>query len=184
VYVCIVVCCFFVLLCFCVFDCSVCVDALLLFDVCCLLFVVCCLLFVVCCLRMVCCVCDCLCGMCCPHFLVSIVVSIPACHAGDPGSIPGRGVPLLLLLFANHLFSLASFPSGNVDAHQMDGTYAISTTDPARSCPHDSVFAVKVSTNVLGMSRATTWSDRCELYGMDAESVRHARWTHCSTGVW
>jgi hypothetical protein len=24
-------------------------------------------------------------------FLVSIVVSIPACHAGDPGSIPGRG---------------------------------------------------------------------------------------------
>ena len=22
--------------------------------------------------------------------LVSIVVSIPACHAGDPGSIPGR----------------------------------------------------------------------------------------------
>ena len=23
--------------------------------------------------------------------LVSIVVSIPACHAGDPGSIPGRG---------------------------------------------------------------------------------------------
>ena len=26
------------------------------------------------------------------HILVSIVVSIPACHAGDPGSIPGRGV--------------------------------------------------------------------------------------------
>ena len=24
--------------------------------------------------------------------LVSIVVSIPACHAGDPGSIPGREV--------------------------------------------------------------------------------------------
>ena len=24
-------------------------------------------------------------------FLDSIVVSIPACHAGDPGSIPGRG---------------------------------------------------------------------------------------------
>ena len=27
---------------------------------------------------------------------VSIVVSIPACHAGDPGSIPGRGA------FFNH----------------------------------------------------------------------------------
>ena len=27
--------------------------------------------------------------------LVSIVVSIPACHAGDPGSIPGRGGLLL-----------------------------------------------------------------------------------------
>ena len=25
-------------------------------------------------------------------FRGSIVVSIPACHAGDPGSIPGRGV--------------------------------------------------------------------------------------------
>ena len=24
-------------------------------------------------------------------FLDSIVVSIPACHAGDPGSIPGQG---------------------------------------------------------------------------------------------
>ena len=28
--------------------------------------------------------------------LVSIVVSIPACHAGDPGSIPGRGAFLPL----------------------------------------------------------------------------------------
>ena len=25
-------------------------------------------------------------------FRDSIVVSIPACHAGDPGSIPGRGI--------------------------------------------------------------------------------------------
>ncbi|URE25485.1 hypothetical protein MUK42_37110, partial [Musa troglodytarum] len=25
----------------------------------------------------------------------SIVVSIPACHAGDPGSIPGNGVNFL-----------------------------------------------------------------------------------------
>ena len=25
------------------------------------------------------------------HILNSIVVSIPACHAGDPGSSPGRG---------------------------------------------------------------------------------------------
>ena len=28
----------------------------------------------------------------------SIVASIPACHAGDPGSIPGRGVAFGLLL--------------------------------------------------------------------------------------
>ncbi len=27
--------------------------------------------------------------------LGSIVVSIPACHAGDPGSIPGRGDVIL-----------------------------------------------------------------------------------------
>ena len=30
--------------------------------------------------------------------LVSIVVSIPACHAGDPDSIPGREALLLFLL--------------------------------------------------------------------------------------
>ena len=30
----------------------------------------------------------------------SIVVSIPACHAGDPGSIPGRGVFRVLLFRA------------------------------------------------------------------------------------
>ena len=29
-----------------------------------------------------------------PSILVSIVVSIPACHAGDRGSIPRRGVYL------------------------------------------------------------------------------------------
>ena len=29
----------------------------------------------------------------------SIVVSIPACHAGDPGSIPGLGVLFFLFLF-------------------------------------------------------------------------------------
>ena len=29
--------------------------------------------------------------------LGSIVVSIPACHAGDPGSIPGRGDVILNL---------------------------------------------------------------------------------------
>ncbi|PVH65670.1 hypothetical protein PAHAL_1G048700 [Panicum hallii] len=28
----------------------------------------------------------------------SIVVSIPACHAGDPGSIPGNGAPFLLII--------------------------------------------------------------------------------------
>ena len=29
------------------------------------------------------------------HFLDSTVASIPACHAGDPGSIPGRGGDVL-----------------------------------------------------------------------------------------
>ena len=34
------------------------------------------------------------------RILVSIVASIPACHAGDPGSIPGRGASFCFLLFA------------------------------------------------------------------------------------
>ena len=32
--------------------------------------------------------------------LDSIEVSIPACHAGDPGSIPGRGDQFFAFLFA------------------------------------------------------------------------------------
>ena len=34
------------------------------------------------------------------HLLVSIVVSIPACHAGDRGSIPRRGAYSFLCVFA------------------------------------------------------------------------------------
>ena len=34
------------------------------------------------------------------HFRDSIVVSISACHADDPGSIPGRGVLILIVLLA------------------------------------------------------------------------------------
>ncbi|KXG33319.1 hypothetical protein SORBI_3003G288500 [Sorghum bicolor] len=45
----------------------------------------------------------------------SIVVSIPACHAGDPGSIPGNGVYFFLLatvtftlwFFLSHIFQKA-----------------------------------------------------------------------------
>ena len=33
----------------------------------------------------------------------SIVVSISACHADDPGSIPGRGAFLLLLMLETYL---------------------------------------------------------------------------------
>lgn len=51
------------------------------------------------------------------EILVSIVVSIPACHAGDPGSIPGRGVPFSpfplpdvpCLLISFQLFLLANY---------------------------------------------------------------------------
>ena len=42
------------------------------------------------------------------HILVSIVVSIPACHAGDRGSIPRRGV-----LFHCSIFCLSQEVSGN-----------------------------------------------------------------------
>ena len=46
----------------------------------------------------------------------SIVVSIPACHAGDPGSIPGNGVDFLIHEFlevlkmpsVGHYIALAS----------------------------------------------------------------------------
>ena len=31
----------------------------------------------------------------------SIVVSIPACHAGDPGSIPGNGAPCLVIVMSH-----------------------------------------------------------------------------------
>jgi hypothetical protein len=38
-------------------------------------------------------------------FRGSIVVSIPACHAGDPGSIPGLGVPLCMRSRVTHNLS-------------------------------------------------------------------------------
>ena len=50
-----------------------------------------------------CMLCACVCGGCVRAreeawiaILVSIVASIPACHAGDPGSIPGRGASFSL----------------------------------------------------------------------------------------
>ena len=51
---------------------------------------------------------------CCTYptfFRGSIVVSIPACHAGDPGSIPGLGVLLFFLfLFLSLVLVLAVPP--------------------------------------------------------------------------
>ena len=41
------------------------------------------------------------------EFRDSVVVSISACHADDPGSIPGRGV--LLVLFLKFLLALSPF---------------------------------------------------------------------------
>ncbi|KAH8934635.1 hypothetical protein BDL97_18G094700, partial [Sphagnum fallax] len=49
----------------------------------------------------------------CPRILesrCSIVVSIPACHAGDPGSIPGSGAIIILFTF---LLPTHSHKSGN-----------------------------------------------------------------------
>ena len=40
---------------------------------------------------------------------VSIVVSIPACHAGDRGSIPRRGVLFLKIIIETHCISGSAF---------------------------------------------------------------------------
>ena len=43
------------------------------------------------------------------RILVSIVVSIPACHAGDPGSIPGReAFGATCSLYAHHMLIACS----------------------------------------------------------------------------
>ncbi len=46
--------------------------------------------------------------------LVSIVVSIPACHAGDPGSIPGRGDFFSCLPPGSRDFAIGSNSLANV----------------------------------------------------------------------
>ena len=56
-------------------------------------------------------VCKMVCAMYTGRILVSIVVSRPACHAGDPGSIPGREalffvVCLLLIALGSTPFAL------------------------------------------------------------------------------
>ena len=40
---------------------------------------------------------------------VSIVVSISACHADDPGSIPGRGSTVLLVVLGQQVALLLGF---------------------------------------------------------------------------
>ena len=52
------------------------------------------------CVGSVCFVCKFACVVDGAVILVSIVVSIPACHAGDPGSIPGREAFALVFIFA------------------------------------------------------------------------------------
>lgn len=44
--------------------------------------------------------------------LDSIVVSIPACHAGDPGSIPGRGAFFFVFFSFFHLLLFQGFCKG------------------------------------------------------------------------
>ena len=78
-----------------------------------------CVVCVVCC---VCFVCENVWAVDVGEILVSIVVSIPACHAGDPGSIPGREafalcflpftLCLLLLVFCCLLFCCLFFCFG------------------------------------------------------------------------
>ena len=56
-------------------------------------------------------VCELVCVVVDASVLVSIVVSIPACHAGDPGSIPGREAFAhcsLLIAHCSLLFALWS----------------------------------------------------------------------------
>ncbi|KAK1928082.1 hypothetical protein P3T76_016456 [Phytophthora citrophthora] len=69
-----------------------------------------CVVCVVCAVCVVCVLClfclrSCLCFVL-DRILVSIVVSIPACHAGDPGSIPGREAS-----FCSHLLFCSSAPT-------------------------------------------------------------------------
>lgn len=48
--------------------------------------------------------------------LDSIVASIPACHAGDPGSIPGRGVLSLILESSSNCHTLPNSMNPYVEA--------------------------------------------------------------------
>ena len=62
-----------------------------------------CVVCVVCC---VCLVCENVLAVDVGEILVSIVVSIPACHAGDPGSIPGREAFAHCSLLIAHCYRL------------------------------------------------------------------------------
>ena len=45
--------------------------------------------------------------------LDSIEVSIPRCHRGDPGSIPGRGAFLILIFFISKEIEYITFSDLN-----------------------------------------------------------------------
>ena len=55
--------------------------------------------------------------------LDSIVVSIPACHAGDPGSIPGRGVSFV-----------SSLPKHTLHINRLQGNHTSQAIPLGSSC--------------------------------------------------
>ena len=74
----------------------------------------------------------------------SIVVSIPACHAGDPGSIPGNGVLIWWNVFNRRRVALASVFYGNFVVTKSRRSIVVSIPachagDPA-SIPGNGVF--------------------------------------------
>ena len=76
-------------------------------------------------------------------FLDSIVVSIPACHAGDPGSIPGRGVTSFFALppaaaaHSNHVsMDVSTYRDAMVDRnHASVSSIVVSTSRCGRDIP-------------------------------------------------
>jgi hypothetical protein len=96
------------------------------------------------------------------RILVSIVVSIPACHAGDPGSIPGREA----FAFFCRAFLLARYTALSA----LPGWQPAHSAMDSRHCCSP---ATKVSSSPAGLDPVASWERERMSSRNESEAISH-----------
>ena len=103
------------------------------------------------------------------------MVSIPACHAGDPGSIPGLGAFFLLLIFSFFLCGQGLLPHSSrvhpsaVLAERLRRTLKARVRKSVGSIPTDCTFFV------IDLIKKRTKKTKCGEAGYRSLCLMHAK---------